>query len=79
MCRSILTKTEKIVAVAFLMAASVQAQLIDNTQATSTAKAGINKSLTDEIGAGRGDVMTVGSSIYLINRDPFRSIRYGRS
>lgn len=78
MCGSILTKTEKIVAVAFLMVASVQAQLIDNTQATSTAKAGINKSLTDEIGAGRGDVMTVGSSIYLINRDPFRSIRRGR-
>jgi cytochrome c2 len=55
-----------------------QAQMIDNTQAPNTAKAGINKSLLDQIGAGRGDVMTAGSSIYLINRDPFRSVRRGR-
>jgi Di-haem oxidoreductase, putative peroxidase len=54
------------------------AQMIDNTQAPNNAKAGINKSLTDEIGAGRGDVMTPGSSVYIINRDPFRSIRRGR-
>jgi len=52
--------------------------MIDNTQAPNTAKAGINKTLTDEIGAGRGDVLTPNSSIYLINRDPFRSIRRGR-
>ena len=57
---------------------TLRAQLIDNTQAPSTAKAGINKSLTDEIGAGRGDMLTPGSSIYIINRDPFRSIRRGR-
>src|SRR5215472_12493639 len=56
----------------------LQAQMIDNTQATNTANAGINKSLSDEIGAGRGDVLTPGSSIYIINRDPFRSIRRGR-
>lgn len=55
-----------------------QAQLIDNTQAPSTAKAGINKSLSDEIGAGRGDAFTAGSSVYLIDRDPFRSVRRGR-
>jgi mono/diheme cytochrome c family protein len=54
------------------------AQMIDNTQATSTANAGINKSLADEIGAGRGDVLTPNSSIYIINRDPYRSIRRGR-
>jgi Di-haem oxidoreductase, putative peroxidase len=54
------------------------AQLIDNTQATSTAKTGINKSLQEEIGAGRGDMMTPDSSIFIINRDPFRSIRRGR-
>jgi hypothetical protein len=52
--------------------------MIDNTQATSTANVGINKSLSDEVGAGRGDVMTAGSSIYIINRDPYRSIRRGR-
>jgi hypothetical protein len=53
-------------------------QMIDNTQAPNTAKAGINKSLLDEIGAGRGSVLTPESSIYIINRDPFRSIRRGR-
>jgi cytochrome c2 len=60
------------------LATMAHAQMIDNTQAPNTAKAGINKSLLDEIGAGRGDVMTAGSSIYIINRDPFRSIRRGR-
>ncbi|HTS38089.1 MAG TPA: di-heme oxidoredictase family protein [Candidatus Solibacter sp.] len=52
--------------------------MIDNTQATNTAGAGINKSLTDEIGAGRGSVLTPASSIFIIERDPFRSIRRGR-
>jgi hypothetical protein len=54
------------------------AQMIDNTQAPNNAKAGINKSLADEVGPGRGNVMTPGSSVYIINRDPFRSIRRGR-
>jgi mono/diheme cytochrome c family protein len=61
-----------------LLSMAMHAQMIDNTQAPNTAKAGINKSLLDEIGAGRGDVNTAGSSIYIINRDPFRSIRRGR-
>jgi len=56
----------------------LHAQMIDNTQATNTVNAGINKSLSEEVGAGRGDVLTPGSSIYIINRDPFRSIRRGR-
>ena len=63
---------------AVLMAITAQAQLIDSTQATNTAGAGINKSLTDEIGAGRGNVLMPNSSTYIINRDPFRSIRRGR-
>jgi len=50
-------------AAGLLIAAASQAQMIDNTQAPNTAKAGINKSLLDEIGAGRGDVMTAGSSV----------------
>jgi hypothetical protein len=53
-------------------------QLVDQTLAPNTAKAGIAKSLQTEIGAGRGDVMTPQSSIFLINRDPFRSVRRGR-
>ncbi len=54
------------------------AQMIDNTQAPNTAKAGINKSLLHEIGAGRGDKMTQDSSTFIIDRDPFRAIRRGR-
>ena len=56
----------------------VRAQLIDNTQALNNANAGINKSLTDEIGAGRGNALTPSSSVFIIKRDPFRSIRRGR-
>ena len=61
-------------AVGSLFAVFASAQMIDNTQAQPTLKAGINKSLQAEIGAGRGDVNTPGSSIFIINRDPFRSI-----
>jgi hypothetical protein len=32
----------------------------------------------DEIGAGRGTINTPGSSLFIINRDAFRSIRRGR-
>jgi hypothetical protein len=56
----------------------VQAQSVDNTQAFNNAKGGINKSLADEIGAGRGDLYTSNSSLFIINRDPFRAIRRGR-
>ena len=38
----------------------------------------IGKTLEQQIGTGQGDVRTPGSSIYLINRDPARSIRRGR-
>jgi Di-haem oxidoreductase, putative peroxidase len=54
------------------------AQLTDRTLAPNTANAGIAKSLQEETGPGRGDVMTWNSSIFVINRDPFRSIRRGR-
>ena len=45
---------------------AVEAQMIDNNQAPNVAKAGINKSLQDEIGAGRGNVTTPGSSMCMI-------------
>lgn len=54
------------------------AQLVDNNKAPNPAKAGINKSLADEIGPGRGDLLTPNLSLFIINRDPFRSIRRGR-
>src|SRR5580704_8477029 len=54
------------------------AQLIDLTKAPNAANAGIAKSLDQEIGAGRGDIMTPDSSAFIINRDPFRAVRRGR-
>lgn len=60
-----------IVSALLLLSVGALAQLPDNTQATNNAKAGINKSLADEIGAGRGDVDTPGSSIFNIERDRF--------
>jgi len=66
------------VGILFLFGAAAQAQMIDNTQATNNAKAGINKSLADEIGAGRGDIDTLNSSLFIINRDPFRAKRWQR-
>src|SRR5690349_9924168 len=65
-------------AVCMIQASVAQAQLVDNNLAPNTAKAGINKSLANEIGPGRGDLMTPNSSLFIINRDPFRSIRRGR-
>lgn len=38
----------------------------------------INRTLDDQIGAGQGNANTPGSSVYLIKRDPARSIRRGR-
>ena len=73
-------KTKILVVLAFAVSISaLSAQMIDNTQATNTAAAGINKSLADEIGAGRGSILTPGSSLYLIKRDPYRSVRRGRA
>lgn len=57
---------------------AVVAQLTDQTQTPNTAGVGIKKSYEDQIGAGRGDVMTEDSSAFIIARDPFRSIRRGR-
>ena len=53
-------------------------QLTDITQTPNAANAGIKKSFGEEIGSGRGDRFLPGSSQYLIQRDPFRSIVRGR-
>src|SRR5688572_26526832 len=57
---------------------STEAQLTDLTQAPNAEDAGIHKSLAEQIGAGRGDELTPNSSLFLIQRDPFRAIRRGR-
>jgi hypothetical protein len=67
-----------LVTVGLLIVAVAGGQMIDNTQALNPLNAGINKSLMQEIGAGRGDINTPGSSLYIIKRDPFRSVRRGR-
>jgi len=61
-----------------LFSAPTLGQLIDRTQAPNTANEGIGRSLEDQIGAGRGDLVTPDSSRFIIARDPFRSIRRGR-
>jgi hypothetical protein len=64
-------------ALVFLTAPAV-AQLVDKNKAPNIANEGINKTLAQQIGAGRGDWMTTDSSSFIISRDPFRSIRRGR-
>ena len=54
------------------------AQLPDKTNTPNAAGEGINKSYTQQIGAGRGNLTSPDSSAYIIARDPFRSIRRGR-
>jgi hypothetical protein len=59
------------------------AQLADVTQvdengAVNAPGGTIAKSVEEQIGNGHGDAFTPGSAVYLINRDPARSIRRGR-
>jgi mono/diheme cytochrome c family protein len=65
-------------ATAAWLAPAGHAQLPDQTVTPNAAGAGINKSFAQQAGAGRGDVMTPDSSLFIINRDPFRAIRRGR-
>src|SRR5215475_254269 len=67
-----------IVGGALLVASAAHAQLIDKTQAPNVLHEGINKSIAEEIGAGRGDLLTPNSSLFIVRRDPFRAIRRGR-
>ncbi len=60
------------------LAPASRAQLPDKTVTPNAASAGINKSFSQQAGAGRGDIMTPDSSLFIINRDPFRAIRRGR-
>jgi hypothetical protein len=65
-------------ALGLLAPAPVGAQLTDITQTPNAEEEGIRKSLEEQVGAGQGDAFTPDSSIYIIKRDPFRSIRRGR-
>ena len=63
---------------AYWFGSTAYAQMIDMTKNPNAINAGIAKSLTQEIGAGRGNALTSDSSMFLIKRDPFRAIRRGR-
>jgi hypothetical protein len=53
-------------------------ELIDQGLTVAASGGCIGKSLRYQIGAGHGDIVTPWSSVYLIKRDPARSIRRGR-
>ncbi len=57
---------------------TANAQLTDLTQTPNQENAGIVKSLQQQIGAGVGNVMTPGSSTFIVMRDPARAVRRGR-
>src|SRR5687768_8055149 len=59
-------------------ARGADAQQNDQSQFPNAEEAGIKKTLAQQVGAGRGDAYTADSSTYIIQRDPFRSIRRGR-
>jgi len=60
-------------------AATADAQLRDSTQIFPLVPGGaITKSFVQEIGSGRGDTSSAGSSLFIIKRDPFRAVRRGR-
>lgn len=54
------------------------AQLVDRTLAPNTANEGIAKSYEEQVGQGRGSLLTPDSSLFIIGRDPARAIRRGR-
>ena len=72
------TRTGSLALAGILAASPATAQLTDLVQTPNAEEEGIRKSLAEQVGAGQGDVMTPGSSIFIIKRDPFRSIRRGR-
>jgi hypothetical protein len=66
------------IAASALITAPLLAQLPDRTVTPNAANEGIGKSYADQAGAGRGNVMTPNSSLFIIARDPARAIRRGR-
>ncbi len=77
--RQIRTIILSLLNIGVFLSGSARAELTDVTQTTPSVPGGaIGKSLQQQIGTGRGDEFTAGSSIYLIARDPARSVRRGR-
>src|SRR5215472_9434639 len=72
------TGAESIGGLLLLLSLPGYAQLVDKHRMPNTANEGINKSLVEEIGQGRGFETLPDSSMYIIKRDPFRAVRRGR-
>jgi hypothetical protein len=70
--------TAIVLALLAMLASPAHGQLRDVFQAPNPINEGIHKTFSAEIGAGRGDVFTPGSSLFIIGRDPFRAVRRGR-
>jgi len=62
------------------LAETANAQMRDTLEKISgnAVNEGIHKNIGGQIGAGRGNNQTPDSSIFIIQRDPFRSVRRGR-
>ncbi len=73
-----LTKRSAVALVLIVTSFTAQGQLTDQTQTPNDTSTTIAKSLEQQVGAGRGNESMVGSSLFTIRRDPFRSIRRGR-
>jgi hypothetical protein len=75
-------KLSLIILLVGLYTTNTMAQLVECDQAgidgQEVPNGCIIKSLNDQIGTGHGDKDTQGSAVYLIKRDPARSIRRGR-
>ncbi len=63
---------------AALLVAAATAQETDITQTPNALGAGIQRSYADQVGTGHGNMWLPDSSVFLITRDPFRSIARGR-
>jgi mono/diheme cytochrome c family protein len=61
-----------------ICSAEASAQESDVSRTPNRIGAGIQKSLEEQIGRGRGDLVTPDSSQFIIARDPFRAIARGR-
>lgn len=76
---SFLVRAASLIALSVFIPLTADAQLVDRTRAPHTEdKAAVQKSLAQQVGAGRANDTTPTASLYLIRRDPFRSIRRGR-
>jgi hypothetical protein len=77
-CTSAWVAVMMCLSVAWFPSIATEAQLTDITQTPNAENAGIQKSLGEQIGTDRGDLMTPDSSLFIIRRDAFHSIRRGR-